>query len=76
MVKRKKVRHINREKGGTGQQNEQIEEEEQCVSRVAFLSVCCVLYGSLQHDQGLTALWWQLLAAVEKADQFGFSFRR
>ena len=31
---------------------------------------------SQQHDQGLTLLWWQLLAAVEKTDQFGLSFRR
>lgn len=27
-------------------------------------SLCCVLYGSQQHDQGVTLLWWQLLAVV------------
>lgn len=59
------------------------EEEEGCVNRVclpvcvlASISLLCVLCGSQQHDQGLTLLWWQLLAAVEKTDQFGFSLRR
>lgn len=47
-----------------------------CPSVYLPLSLCCVLCGSQQHDQGLTLLWWQLLAAVEKTDQFGFSLRR
>lgn len=47
-----------------------------CPSVNMPLSLCCVLCGSQQHDQGLTLFWWQLLAAVEKTDQFGFSLRR
>lgn len=47
-----------------------------CLSVYMPLSLSCVLCGSQQHDQGLTLLWWQLLAAVEKTDQFGFSLRR
>lgn len=39
-----------------------------------FCSISHVL--SQRHDQGLTLLWWQLLAAVEKTDQFGLSLRR
>lgn len=77
------LRDINREIGGDSDSKMKSSEEEGCVNRVcltlcvlACVSLCCVFNGSQQRDQGLTVLWWQLLAAVEKADQFGFSFRR
>lgn len=59
-------------------QPQQNEEKE----RVCFVHLCtCInlsvvsFVGSQKHDQGLTLLWWQLLATIEKTDQFGFSLQ-
>lgn len=41
-----------------------------CAAYKSLLCVCSV--ESQQRDQGLTSLWWQLLATFKKTNQFGF----
>lgn len=51
-----------------------IEREGLFVCLCLCLNLSVVYFvGRQQHDWGLTLLWWQLLATVEKTDQFGFS---